>query len=86
MNLDISERSIRRILKVDLGLRSYKKIIEPLLSDNQKKTVCELSSKRKNFRKKLFDIDGIYNSRNERVWTVDRNDADKRENETFHQN
>ncbi|CAM4772621.1 unnamed protein product [Rotaria magnacalcarata] len=27
---------------------------------------------------KLFDIDGIYNSQNERVWTVDRADADKR--------
>ena len=37
VELDISERSIRRILKVDLGLRPYKKIIEPALSDDQKK-------------------------------------------------
>ena len=34
MELDISERSVRRILKVDLGLRLYKKIIEPALFDD----------------------------------------------------
>ena len=49
---DISERYVRRILKVDLELRPYKQITEPTLSDDQKKTVCELVSnkfpKRKN--------------------------------------
>ena len=77
VELDISERSVRRILKVDLELRSYKKIFEPALSDDQKKIVCELFSN--NFRKeklfsdeKLFDIDIVYNYQNERVWTVDR--------------
>ena len=34
--LDISERSVRRIMKKDLGLRPYKKVIEPLLSNDQK--------------------------------------------------
>ena len=28
--------------------------------------------------KKLFDIDGIYNSQNDRIWAVSRIEADKR--------
>ncbi|CAM4980305.1 unnamed protein product [Rotaria socialis] len=90
MELDISERSVRRILKNDLGLRPYKKIAEPALSDDQKIKRKQFANwVRTNFRKeetlkilfsdeKLFDIDGIYNSQNERVWAVDRADADKR--------
>ena len=27
---------------------------------------------------KFFDIDGVYNSQNDRVWAVDRADADKK--------
>ena len=27
---------------------------------------------------KFFDIDGVYNSQNDRVWAVDRTDADKK--------
>ena len=52
------------------------------------KTVCELDSnkfskKEKDLKvffsdEKLFDVDGIYNSQNKRVWTVDRADADKK--------
>ena len=34
--LDISATSVRRILKIDLGLKTYKNIIEPSLSDDQK--------------------------------------------------
>ena len=30
------------------------------------------------FDEKLFDIDGFYNSQNERVWAVDRIGADKK--------
>ncbi|CAF2046656.1 unnamed protein product [Rotaria magnacalcarata] len=90
MELDISERSVRRILKNDLGLRRYKKIVEPALSDDQKIKRKQFANwVRTNFRKeetlkilfsdeKLFGIDGIYNSQNERVWAVDRADADKR--------
>ncbi|CAF5208792.1 unnamed protein product [Rotaria magnacalcarata] len=36
MELDISERSVRKILKNDLGLHPYKKVVGPLLSDDQK--------------------------------------------------
>ena len=28
---------------------------------------------------KLFDIDGIYNSQNDRIWTVNRTEADIRQ-------
>ncbi len=27
--------------------------------------------------KKMFDIDGVYNAQNDRVWAVDRGEADK---------
>ena len=43
MELGISATNVRRILKIDLGLKPYKKIIEPSLSDDQK-------IKRKNLR------------------------------------
>ena len=36
VELDIYERSVRRISKVDLGLRRYEKVIELTLSDDQK--------------------------------------------------
>lgn len=36
MELGVSATSIRRILKIDLGLHPYRIIIEPLLSDDQK--------------------------------------------------
>ena len=36
MELSISATSVRRILKIDLGLKPYKKVIEPSLSDDQK--------------------------------------------------
>ena len=43
VELNISRTSVRRILKNDLLLRPYKKIVEPLLTDEHKE-------KRKNFR------------------------------------
>ena len=36
MELDISQKSVRRIIKNDLELRPYKIVIEPLLSNDQK--------------------------------------------------
>ncbi|CAF1073942.1 unnamed protein product [Rotaria magnacalcarata] len=85
----MSERSVRRIMKNDLGLYPYKKVIEPLLSDDQKLKRKQFANwVRTNFRKedtlkilfsdeKMFDIDGVYNTQNDRVWAVDRADADK---------
>ena len=49
MDLSIFYRSVRRIMKNDLGLRPYKKVIEPLLSNDQKikwKNICKLGSKK----------------------------------------
>ena len=90
MELDISERSVRRIMKSDLGLYPYEKIWEPLLSDDHRVKRKKFTNwVRTNFRKegtmrilfsdeKFFDIDGVYNSQNDRVWAVDRADADKK--------
>jgi hypothetical protein len=87
--LDISQTSIRRILKNDLGYHPYKKIIEPLLTDAHKTKRKKFANwVRTNFRKeqtmkilfsdeKLFDIDGVYNSQNDRIWAVSRAEADK---------
>ena len=87
MELGISDRSVRRIVKNDLELRSYKIVIEPLLSNDQKiKRTIFANRVRTNFRKentmrilfsdeKFFDVDSVYNSQNDRVWAVDRADA-----------
>ena len=91
MELDISERSIRRILKSDLGLHFYKNVIEPALSYDQKiKRKQFANSIRTDFRKhetskilfsdeKFFDIDGVYKSQNDRVRAVDRADVDEKD-------
>ena len=64
-------------------------VIEPLLTDEHKEKRKKFSNwVRAHFRKedtmnilfsdeKLFDIDGIYNSQNDRVWAVNRSEADK---------
>ena len=73
-----------------MGLRPYKKIIELSLSDDQsvkrKKFANWIGT---NFRKEdtmeilfsdeeYFDIDGVYNSQNDRVWAVNHADADEK--------
>ncbi|CAF1350541.1 unnamed protein product [Rotaria magnacalcarata] len=89
-------RTKGNIRKVKNGLRRkkkrlhhYKKVVEPLLSDDQKIKRKKFANWiRTHFRKeetmrilfseeKFFDIDGIYNSQNDRVWAIDRADADK---------
>ena len=79
MELGISERNVRRIMENDLGLHPYKKVIEPLLSSDQKIKRKKFANQvRTSFRKedtmrilfsdeKFFDIDGVYNSQNDRV-------------------
>ena len=90
MDLQISERSVRRIMKNDLGLRPYKKVKEPLLSNDQKIKRKKFANwVRTIFRKEdtmkilfsdktFFDIDGVYNSQNDQVSAVNRADADKK--------
>ena len=73
-----------------MGLKPYKKVIEPCLSNDQKVKRKQFANWiRSNFRKedtlqilfsdeKFFDIDGVYNSQNDRVWAVNRADADEK--------
>ena len=87
--LDISNGSVVRILKQDLGYRSYKKRVQPALTDFQKSKRMKFANwVRHNFRKedtlrilfsdeKMFDLDGMYNAQNDRIWAVNR-EADKR--------
>jgi len=86
--INISERSVRRILKNDLGLKPYKKRIEPLLTDTHKaKRIMFANWIRHNFRKeqtmkiifsdeKMFDLNGMYNAQNDRIWAINRSEAD----------
>ena len=88
--LDISNGSVVRIFKQDLGYRSYKKRIQPALTDFEKSKRMKFANwLRHNFRKehtlrilfsdeKMFDFDGMYNAQNDRIWAVNREEADKR--------
>ena len=90
VELDISNGSVQRILKEDLGCRPYKKRIEPLLTDIEKSKRIKFANwVRHNYRKedtlrilfsdeKMFDLDGIYNAQNDRIWAINREDADKK--------
>ncbi|CAF4596493.1 unnamed protein product, partial [Rotaria socialis] len=76
----ISRMSVRRVLKNDLGLHAYKVQNEPMLTDEHKEKRIQFANWiRTNFRKedtmkilfsdeKMFDIDGVYNSQNDRIW------------------
>ncbi len=87
--LNISRTSVQRIIRNDLGLWAYKKRIEPLLTDAQKAKRIKFSNwVRNNFRKeqtlkilfsdeKLFDLNGMYKAQNDRIWAVNRDEADK---------
>ena len=80
--------SAQRILKDDLKLKSYRIIVQPKISEDQKTKRLKFANWiRTNFRKedtlrflfsdeKMFDIDDVYNSQNERIWVPSRADAD----------
>jgi hypothetical protein len=88
--LNCSRSSASRIIKDDLKLKSYKMILEPLLTDEHKeKRQIFANWVRNHFRKedtmrflfsdeKMIDMNGIYNSQNDRVWAIDREDAEKK--------
>ena len=89
VELDISRTSVRRILKDDLGCHPYKVRIVPLINDDHKaKRKSFANWIRTHFRKektmrilfsdeKMFDIDGVYNSQNDRIWAINREEADR---------
>ena len=88
--LDISNGSLVRIFKQDLGYRSYRKGVPPALTDFEKSKRMKFANwLRHNFWKedtlrilfsneKMFDLDGMYNAQNDRIWAVNREEADKR--------
>ncbi|CAF0941470.1 unnamed protein product [Didymodactylos carnosus] len=88
--LDMSHMSAHRILHNDLGCFPYKKIREPAITDIQKgKWVKFANWMLNNFKKdetknwlfsdeKIFDLNGMYNAQNDRVWAINRQEADKK--------
>ncbi|CAF2059441.1 unnamed protein product [Rotaria magnacalcarata] len=82
LELGISRTSARRILQDDLGCRPYKYLVEPaLIQEHKEKRKTFANWIRTNFRKqetvkilfsgeKMFDIDGVYNTQNYRIWAV----------------
>ena len=90
IELEISRSSVRRILTDDLGCQAYKKRLEPLMTDLHKARRRNFANWiRTNFKKeqtlkflfsdeKMFDLDGMYNAQNDRVWAVDRAEADRK--------
>ena len=88
--LDVSNGSVARILKQDLGYCPYKKRAEPALTDFEKSKRMKFANwMRPNFRKedtlrilfsneKIFYPDGMYNAQNDRIWAVNHEEADKR--------
>ena len=90
LELDVSRTSAHRILRDDLGCRPYKYIIEPALTDEHKEKRKKFANWiRTNFRKqetlkilfsdeKMFDIDGVYNTQNDRIWAVIREEANEK--------
>jgi len=88
-SLNVSRTTIRRVIKDDLGLKSYVKRVAPKLTDAQKKkrfSFCTWA--RKNVTKKLarnvlfsdekkFDLNGAYNKQNDRIYASSRQEADE---------
>ena len=87
-DLRISRTSAQRIFKDDLKLKSYRIKVQPKISEDQKAKQLKFAHWiRTNFRQedtlrflfsdeKMFDIDGVYNSQNERIWAPSRADTD----------
>ena len=91
LEMDMSSFSrAYRILKKELKMKPYKKTVEPLLTDEHKAQRRKFANwARKKFWKedtmripfsdeKMFDLDGIYNSENNRIWAVNREEANRR--------
>ena len=90
LELGMSRTSARRILRENLGCRPYKHVVEPVLTEEHKEKRKKFANWiRTNFRKqetlkilfsdeKTFDIDGVYNTQNDRIWAVNRDEADEK--------
>ena len=90
LEMDMFFSNAYRILRKDLKMKPYKITVEPLLKDEHKAEQKKFSTwERKKFQKedtvrivfsheKMFDLDGIYNSENDRIWAVNREEANRR--------
>ena len=88
--MDMSCSSAYRIARKDLKMKPYKKIVEPLLKDEHKTQRKKFANwVRKKFQKedtvrilfsdeKMFDLDGICNSQNDRIWAANSEEANRR--------
>jgi len=86
--LGISYGSAQSILTKDLRLRPYKKRVAPNLTDDQKQNRVRFYHwVKRNFKKsdserilfsdeKWFTSNGVYNRQNDRIWAVNRGEAD----------
>ncbi|CAF1940983.1 unnamed protein product [Rotaria magnacalcarata] len=89
-DMKISRTSLQRILRKDLGCMPYKKTKQPKLTNLQKaRTIKFANWVLNNYRKdgikkwlftdeRFFSLDGIYNSQNDLVWAVSREEADRK--------
>ena len=90
LEIDMSFSSAYRILRKDLKMKPCKITVKLLLKDEHKAQRKRLANwTRKKFWKedtmrivfpdeKMFDLDGIHNSENDRIWTVNREGANRR--------
>jgi len=81
--------TVHRVLKEDLKVKAFKKRKVPKLTPEQKtkrvhfarwvlRTLLSNERKRVVFSdEKYFDLDGMYNAQNDRVWAATREEADK---------
>ena len=88
--MNVSHTTMRRVIKEYLGLKPYVKRISPRLTEQHKiKRKSFGFWIRKNVRKsmtekilfsdeKYFDIDGIYNKQNDRIYAATREEADNK--------
>ena len=87
--MNILRTNAKCILRKDLRLFSYKRIIQLKLTDFQKKKRIKFAKWVLNnytkedinrwffSDKKFFDLDGIYNAQNDRIWAPSREEADE---------
>ncbi|CAF3893753.1 unnamed protein product [Rotaria magnacalcarata] len=88
--LNVSRSTVRRIIKDDLGYKAFVKRVAPKLTEKQKiKRKSFGLWVRKNIRKsmtaqilfsdeKRFDLDGMYNRQNERIYAATHDEADEK--------
>jgi len=87
--LKTSKTTIHRLLKTDLKYKAYKIRKQPALTNKHKLNRKQFANwVKNNFNKdqtrkilfsdeKYFSVDGVYNAQNDRIWAVNRLEADK---------